>query len=530
MSIPNVSRTLILNLIYLLTITVLAFNISPGYVSTFRQLDKTLTYSQKEMDDKNSLFIEDIEDDAAYNARYKPVLEAARKVRQYSKSFSDYIDELKELIAAGDLPLGAPNIYYPAKDKKHANQPYNYKDKDITMRILLEEGRKGRELGKKIEETRMVMMEVVKDILPKSKWDTKVEEFEKMLGPQLSLSIGEDWKSAGAPSWEHYVFDNMPVAASLAMLTNLKNDAQNLEAVLISYLNIYKSLECFYRMGLNILSIPKSSYVFEGEEFETKFYITSIGRPRMSFTIDVNGSSVRTKKNGIFTYKIRASGVGAKKYTVSSNCPSIATREIFCAKEEFRYEVGRRSATVSAEKMNVLYLGVDNPITISAPDVPTDQVKVSASGPVKITGSGKNYIIKPTAVGEAVIKVTGLDFSLDFKFLVKPIPDPLATLNGKDASGEMAEKAFKKKYGVFAKLSDFDFDARCTIESFEMHRQPKRAESLSVKNIGEAFGEAAQKLQAMAVSGDLYYFDKIMARCPGDAKARKINAMTWRIK
>lgn len=527
MSIPKVSRTLMLNLIYLLTITVLTFNISPGYVSTFRQLDKCLGNSSRLVARANDFIVQRTKENADENEKYKSVLEAAKEVRKISKEFCIYIDELKELIAAGDLPPGDPSIYYQVEDKKHANQPYNYKDKDITMRILLEEEKKGRALGKKIEETRTAMIGVVTDLLDSANYGMKVEEFEKLFGPHITLCTGDDWKNTGAPSWEHYIFNKMPVAATFAMLSKLKNDTQNSEAFLLGFLGC--SIDCF-RADFKILSIPKSSYVFEGEEFETEFYITPIGRPRMSFTIDVNGSSVRTKKNGIFTYKVRASGVGAKRYIVSSNCPSIATKENYCAKEEFRYVVGRRSATVSAGKMNVLYLGVDNPISITAPDVSSDKVKVSASGPVKMTSSGKNYIIKPTAVGEAVIKVTGPGIIQDFKFLVKPIPDPLATLNGKDASGEMDKESFKKENWVFAKLSDFDFDAECTIESFEMHRQPKRAESLSVKNIGGTFSKATQRLQSMAVSGDLYYFDKIMARCPGDAKARKINAMTWRIK
>ena len=103
-------------------------------------------------------------------------------------------------------------------------------------------------------------------------------------------------------------------------------------------------------------------------------------------------------------------------------------------------------------------------------------------------------------------------------------------MGGRGGHIEMDEEMFKAQKAVFTMLFNFDFDAYCTIESFEMHRQPKRADAISVKNEGGAFNEATKALQSMATSGDLFYFDEIMARCPGDSVARKINAMTWRIR
>ena len=43
------------------------------------------------------------------------------------------------------------------------------------------------------------------------------------------------------------------------------------------------------------------------------------------------------------------------------------------------------------------------------------------------------------------------------------------------------------------------------------------------------FGSAAQRLVDMASPGDIYYFENIKARCPGDPAARKINSLVFKI-
>ena len=47
------------------------------------------------------------------------------------------------------------------------------------------------------------------------------------------------------------------------------------------------------------------------------------------------------------------------------------------------------SAVISADKMNVVYRGVQNPITVSVPGVADNAVKASAPGLKKVKGIGK---------------------------------------------------------------------------------------------------------------------------------------------
>ena len=62
------------------------------------------------------------------------------------------------------------------------------------------------------------------------------------------------------------------------------------------------------------------------------------------------------------------------------------------------------SASVSADKMNVVYIGLDNPLTIAFPGVPDNKVVASAPNLTK-TGNGK-YVLKPESGTEVVVSVS----------------------------------------------------------------------------------------------------------------------------
>jgi hypothetical protein len=187
--------------------------------------------------------------------------------------------------------------------------------------------------------------------------------------------------------------------------------------------------------------------------------------------------------------------------------------------------------------MNVFYIGVDNPVEISAAGVPSAQVNVSMSGSgggsisrnsdgtfnVKVTGP-------PTAVGQfARINVTAPGLSAGKDFRVKRIPNPTARLSEK-AGGGMSPGEFKAQAGVGAFLDNFDFDAKCNIEGYQLVRVAKRADPEFATNKGGRYGDEAQRLVDKATAGDRFFYDNVKARCPGDAAGREINSMVFTIR
>ena len=75
-------------------------------------------------------------------------------------------------------------------------------------------------------------------------------------------------------------------------------------------------------------------------------------------------------------------------------------------RNESAYTVIEPMATVSATMMNVLYAGIDNPISISVPGVAMKDISASMTNGT-LTRSGDHWVARPAGIGkEAVVNVT----------------------------------------------------------------------------------------------------------------------------
>jgi hypothetical protein len=198
---------------------------------------------------------------------------------------------------------------------------------------------------------------------------------------------------------------------------------------------------------------------------------------------------------------------------------------------KFTYEVGQRSVAVSADKMNVFYTGVDNPITVSAAGVPSGSVRVNVTGDAtKASGSGSNFIVKGTKPGNATVSVTADGKSLgSFDFRVKRIPDPVPKVGG-SKGGNIASNVFKAQTGLYAELEGFDFEARCNIVGYELVYVPQRKDAVVSANAGGPFNDKSQGMVRAARPGDTYYAQNIKAICPGDGASRQLGTLVFAIK
>lgn len=186
--------------------------------------------------------------------------------------------------------------------------------------------------------------------------------------------------------------------------------------------------------------------------------------------------------------------------------------------------------SVAADKMNVFYLGIDNPITVAVAGVPSDKVKLNSTD-VLLTdvGDGK-YNVQPKQIGLATIKVIAEGAEpRDVTFRVKRIPDPVARV-GKTTGGTYPAEQFKEAKSVNIFISNFDFDVNCTVSGFNVVRVGKNEDPVEVVNRGADFTERTLKLIQKAAPGDIFYFDEVMGQCPGDSEPRKLNSMVYKLK
>nr|WP_315824363.1 GldM family protein [Paraflavitalea speifideiaquila] len=150
--------------------------------------------------------------------------------------------------------------------------------------------------------------------------------------------------------------------------------------------------------------------------------------------IFINGQAQTLTAEGTAVFKTTASGTGSHGVDVRIEYAkpdgSIAT-----VNKKLNYTVGVPSgASVFLEKMNVLYVGVENPLTISGGSVGSEKVRVSFSGGAPVNRkSGDSYFIKPTAPGLAKITVVADGKPFEFPMRVKFLPPPTAFVGAKKA-------------------------------------------------------------------------------------------------
>ncbi len=279
-----------------------------------------------------------------------------------------------------------------------------------------------------------------------------------------------------------------------------------------------------------VISASKG-YVISGEQYAADIFLSAYSSSAGDNTrISVNGNALPVE-GGKATYETTTRGIGPRKYEVKIDVTNPLTKEIKTYTKEFEYEVGRRSVTVSADKMNVFYIGVDNPISVAAAGIPTSdlQVRVNGSGGKIKKVNDANYIVNVSEQGEATVTVSGGGMRVPKVFRVKKIPNPEARL-GRSTGGSIGSGEFRAQAGLLAILDNFDFDAKCKIDRFEMVYVAPRQDAVPANNQGPVFSGRVRNLISRAKPGDTYYFRDVRAICPGDKRTRKINDMVFNIK
>lgn len=527
MSIPKEPRQLMINLMYLVLTAMLALNVSAEIINAFFMIDRGIEGSNKVIDSSNDFTQIALEKNAEQDQeKYGKLVDAANQIRQISKEFNDYITDLREEM------VEETDGYYPEDDAKHGGHPKGYKNKDVTTRVLVDEG-KGEEVKQKILDTRQQILDIVNKLKGTEGTninDETIAELEK----SITLNISDDWETKVKKpiSWSHFTFNQMPLASIFPIFRKFQNDMKSSEAAVLNYLVGQVGAKSFKIDNfLPIASAPKS-YIIAGEEYKANITIGASSRSVYdNMSIKVDGQSVPVE-DGIGSYSVRTSSPGVKKYKVDITLTNPTTGEVETYPQEFEYEVGRRSVTVAAEKMNVFYIGVDNPVSVAAAGVSSNDLRVSASGgglSLKSAGTGK-YVATATTPGDAKITVSGGGLTpTSFDFRVKRIPDPVPQL-GRSRGGSIGNGEFKAQEGVLAILDNFDFDARCDIQGYTLVYIAKREDAVESVNPGARYNDKSQRLAERAKPGDSYFFNNIKARCPGDKAGRDIGTMVFQIR
>lgn len=184
---------------------------------------------------------------------------------------------------------------------------------------------------------------------------------------------------------------------------------------------------------------------------------------------------------------------------------------------------------VAPTKMNILYVGVDNPVTIAVAGIVSNNVTAEVdNGTIK--GEKGVYIINPSMANKVAVVTVRVDNQIVKKevFRVKLVPDPVAKLLNIKSSGAIDRDLLLKQEGIVAELENFDFDisfrvveftVSCVIDGFSK-------EEVAISN---KFTPQQKDLFAKVKTNGKVYIENIKAQGP-DGAIRKLGAITVIVK
>src|SRR5690606_31734960 len=429
----------------------------------------------------------------------------AKQVSQISDELDAYITTLKSASIEG---IEDPTDYEVMDKPDYFNNLFFTGDK-------YKEG--GQEFLNRMDKYRTEMIAVLSDTaLAKV---AGIEDIKKSIEANFSTAEEEN-RDGKKVAWLNYNYEGFPLVASLTKLTQIQADIKTTKSeVLQRMLSGQQAAALSFSNYSTLLETSKSAY-YSGEPFDGAIVLGRTDESTVPQRAELTLDGRKLVEGTDYTFE-----GGKVKMTVSAGAPGDHKIEgtLFYGEggEETPVEVNRAFATISkpnsaviaADKMNVVYRGVDNPMTVSIPGISDDKVTASAPGLSKVSGS--KYVMRPGAGRTVTIRANGTlpdgtSISTPAEFRIKDIPAPLGAIRGETGIVRM-ERGGLEISSVSAVLPDFDFEVNLNITgfSFKVSGQP------TVRVNGTKLDAAAKGALRRAGRGDAVQIFDINAKVQG---------------
>lgn len=510
---PNSPRQKMINLMYLVFIAMMALNVSSEVLDGFELVQDSLRTSIDNTKQRNDIVSNELE--AYYQTNPEKVKEwyqKGREVKQKSDSLYNYIQDLKQKIAV-------------IADGKEANVD-NIEHKDdleAAARVMLAPIKgEGKNLRESIDAYRTWMGELVQD-------SAKTRIIENVLSTEPPHQAGINTRT-----WETALFENMPVAAAITLLTKIQSDIRYAEGEVLSHLLNSVDVGDYRVNQITAQVIPQSQIVMRGSQYQANIVLSAVDSTKRP-TIFVNGKELPAEKEGVFTVGTGATGTfPVKGYIEMPNSDGSMNRYPF----ESEYFVTEPSATVAPTLMNVLYAGIANPIRIAVPGVLSGNVTASMTNGT-LTRKGDLWEARPSKVGtEAVVTVNarmadGRNVEMaKTSFRVRALPDPMPYIEYKDENGnvrkfrggKISKRSLVEANGILAAIDDDLLNVKYTVQSFELTFFDSMGNAIPEVAQGTNFSQRQKDYIRRLSRGKRFYITNVIAKGP-DGIERKISTI-----
>lgn len=491
---------------YLVLTALLALNVSSEILAAFRTINKSIGRSNESITRKNGdkyAIFEESMGIPSERAKVEPYYKTAMEVKAESEGLIAYLENWKRrlIVQSGGW---RDSVNFPGEIA-------NESDLHASTDLLVEKNKGGDSIKNRLLEYRV-------KLLSSLGMDTS-----SPLAKQLPLKIENVKPSDANPKgeWAAGNFYNMPVIATVTLMSKFQNDIKNSEAMIIDQLfeKIHEKDVKFD--GFKAIAVPKNSYLLAGQKVEAEISLAAY-KTTANPIVSSNVGRVTKTEQGIAYWENTVSGTGLQtvKGTVSIDMGGKQESKPF----EFTYMVGTTGASMQLDKMNVFYIGVPNPVTISAAGYSMEDIELSIPDAEITKGDalGK-YDVKMKKQGKviAVINARTKDQGLKQvgtqEIRVKMIPDPVAEVLGKSSSFMEASNRVKIAPGIVASMKGFDFDVKFQVVNYEFTYLQKRQDPIGPISVsGPLFSTNKQVSELMnkCKPGDKIFLENIKARGP----------------
>ena len=498
-------RQKMIGIMYLVLLGLIALSISDSILEAFKTLSDSLeTSTQNVQNSVDATF-------ASFEAtklkeepvRATPIYNKAKEARALTNELDTYVIGLRKLLEAEG------GGYDPERgDLKKRD------DLDASPRIMINMPR-GAELKKKINETREKLL-----LLLDEKDRANVSFSLQAVDPKPHGLVKKTWEQASFG-------DGVPLTAAITALSKIRADIKNAESEMVKKILGKMDIAVVNLDQFAAVAVAPTSYIIQGEPYTAEVFLTAYDS-KLNPSVSVNGSTLPVKDGkGVFTAN-STEGIHKWVGTVRVKQTDGTIKEY--KTPEQTYQVARPSAVVSPVKMNVLYIGLPNPIAVSAPGIPKEKINVKMEGGGSISGSNGNYEANVTAPGDVSIAVSAvingkMQAFGSSTFRVKRIPDPKARFAGK-STGKLSSVILKSQTNLFAVLEDFVYDAKFTITRYDLIILKPRQDAIVLSGNGSALTAPMRTAMNGIGPGTRVFFENIVSVGP-DGSQRQLDNIAF---
>ena len=491
-----------INLMYVVLMAMLALNISTEVLNGFSIVEESLNRTTANSAKENKSIYDDFAAQMKANPqKVKAWFDKATEVKRMSDSLYNYAQWLKEEIVREADGNNADVRNIVSKDNLEA-----------ASHVMLAPGTgQGRKLRDAISSFRERILKMVND-----------PQQREIIRSNLTTEVPKHAHAMGK-NWQEYMFEDMPVAGAVTLLSKLQSDVRYAEGEVLHTLVSNIDVKDIRVNKLSAFVIPESKTVISGDQFSAEIVMAAVDTTKQP-EIYVGGQRISGS-----TYRFTAGSVGEHSFggyiTMRNGNGDLIKRDFLQ-----KYTVVAPSATVSADLMNVLYAGYDNPISVSIPGVPLNAVSASMSGGgFRSIGMGR-YIARPSAVGHDVtISVAANQNGKSrqmgkFTFHVRKLPNPAAYIQiGTDRfrEGALAKASLMGAQGIKAAIDDGILDIQFKVVSFETVFFDNMGNAVPMASNGANFSDRQRDTFRKLSRNKRFYISRVTAVGP-DGITRKL--------